>query len=396
MHPRVNYLNLITGLWPRLVEQVADVTYFGPGRTPWTQLEQGVSRFIESMSVPPEVVVVSELVTNPEGEGGDNKRARELSRIYGYSSWEAREFLKQKGRWIDEIRRLGLTTLLTFFEFDPYRVKSAWIHRVDHWDDAYLMGLGPEFLHPIASLPNLHKESFAGRANDSWREMLLRHASRLFSQPTFVGDSEFCDRTLTQRRTNWAILGVEYSARREARRFLQRHGERVSGSMLGLSVKAYDRATNGRIGNRIFIRIAQYGFRQTLAKSRASYTCGSGLDYPVRKMLEVPASGALLVMPHSESARHMGLIPGTHYVAAAPADVPMVSPLLSDPDESGVQTIATAGQRLVRAKHTVSARSPEFRAALLAMMEGSFAGSSWRDGAQMFAGAGPSPNGSGS
>src|SRR3546814_1943178 len=76
----------------------------------------------------------------------------------------------------------------------------------------------------------------------------------------------------------------------------------------------------------------------------------------------------------------LGFRDGENAIVATGVEVAEVHRWLSDLGDQG-QAIADAGQELIRAQHTVSARSRQLSAVFTAIADGRFAGSRWRDGA---------------
>lgn len=380
VHPRVNFLNPTTNLWPILLESVGEVTYFGPGRNDPEILDLGFEHFMSQLPREPDLLVFSELVTNPDGEGGNDKRAKQLSKIYGYKKSEAFRFLAQKERWIRDAKRSRLPTLLTFFEFDPYRVAETWCDRVDGWADAIIMGWGVEFVRPLSELPLLHDELFAQSATDLWHDLLESNSSRVFSQPAFVSDEEFHYAPLGTRPRDLSILGTTYSARRRARMVAKAQSMSQSGRYLHPLVATYDRITSGALGNKTFIEVSRRLFRRSLYSSRMSFTCGSGLEYPLRKMLEIPAAGTALAMRPTKTTQALGFIPWRNFIPSEPEDIPQITTSILQARLSEIQSIADAGQKLVANKHSLNARAPMTAKVVTQILRSKFSGSYWQDG----------------
>ena len=120
-------------------------------------------------------------------------------------------------------------------------------------------------------------------------------------------------------------------------------------------------------------------FRQRLAGSRYSYTCGSGLDMPIRKFVEIPAGGAVLVCRPFTGFADAGFVDGVNAIVCEPQDIIDVHRMLAaNPDQA--QRIADAGRRLVAQCHSTSARSEQFRLLFQMIAAGRFVGARWSAG----------------
>jgi hypothetical protein len=379
VHPDVSFINPTTKLWPSLFRSTCEAVFFGTGFQSSDVLCQGLNRFVERQADAFEIVVVSEQVSNPAGREDPVRRARFLQRNYGYSERDARLFLKHKDQWLSDALGLGLPTIFTFLEFDPYRVKPEWIEVVQA-ADPYVLGWGEEFVRPTNELEHLHEEVFAFKATDSWHQLLSGRQHSVISMPAFVGRDELCFRRISDRKRDWSVLGTSYSARRAAREVLSREGESMAGAFHARSVAVLDRITGGRIGHPIVRRWAQRGFQAALQRSRASYTCGSGLEYPVRKFFEIPAAGALLVARGFPSLTKLGFRSGENFIAAEPGELGDISGELLRNSLEVVQALASSGQHLVMNCHTEDARAAQLEVVIPRLLDGTFRGSYWEDG----------------
>ena len=122
------------------------------------------------------------------------------------------------------------------------------------------------------------------------------------------------------------------------------------------------------------------GFWRALLNSKASYTCGSGLEYPVRKFFEIPASGALLSSRYFPGLTALGFRDGENWMCAEPGDLPDITLELLSDDLSRAQAIASRGRELILEQHSLEARAQQFRSMIELIMQGRFDGSEWNQG----------------
>jgi hypothetical protein len=226
----------------------------------------------------------------------------------------------------------------------------------------------------------LHLEGFAWRATDQWATWTRTHARRIASSLLFVGDAEFNWDRLVHRQYDWSVLGIGYHARGVAVKALKRGGHpplletklrRGLGLMKRLGLLLKEKPTIQRMLN--------IDFQRRLEMSRYSYTCGSGYRFAIRKFLEIPAAGAVMVCQPFTGFEATGFRDGENAIACEPEAVMDAHRMLqADPDRA--QAIADAGRELVFRKHSVAARAAQFREALSAMADQSFAGARWEGG----------------
>lgn len=378
IHPSVQFMNPTTTLWPKLLQHVASVVPFGPGYVSDEELKRGISEFVIRRG-PFDLVVMSEHTVTQETEVEPGSSALFFKKNYGIHPSRTHEFFRLKDRFIQDALGLGVPVIATFFEFDPFRVGQATADRVRS-SPMYILGWGPEFVADLADLPDVEVESFGGRATNLWRGVLDAKDHKVISMPAFVVDAEFCDDKLLDRRATWAVPGTTYARRREARQILRSRSIPEAGRGLRVGVAAYDRLSGGRIGSSRFRSITQARFGSLLKSTKACYTCGSALRYPVRKYFEIPAAGALLVCDPVEGFEKLGFRDGVNAICAKPSDLPDLSIELLGDDLDRAQRIADAGRLLVAERHSMSARIGQLNEALSRVVDGSFEGSYWDSG----------------
>lgn len=380
VHPKVSFINPTTELWPDLFAGLGQITFFGPGFQTSEVLEMGLARFLDDVKKDFDFIVISEHISNPRGEeNGTSERSRFLQRNYGYNLAEAQQLLASKQSWIEDALLSGIPIIMTFFEFDPYRVDPSWTQRVAHIP-GYILGWGPELFPTLSSLERIEEEPFGFKATDDWRELLQERSSSVISMPAFVSDAEFNRTPLSARRHDWSVLGTNYALRREARSVLKDANIYDAGRRHHMTVATWDRISRGRIGNRFVQKWMRDGFQRALFNSRASFTCGSRLQYPVRKYFEIPAAGTLLVSPTLPGLIALGFRDRESFITAHPRDLPEVTfEFLGDNLDQG-QQIAASGQQLVSTYHSRRARATQLKCCLDAIRAGDFRGSTWVDG----------------
>jgi hypothetical protein len=120
-------------------------------------------------------------------------------------------------------------------------------------------------------------------------------------------------------------------------------------------------------------------FAARMAATRYSYTCGSGLQMPIRKFFEIPSVGCLLVCRPFKGFEAAGFIDGVNCIIAEPDHLTDLHfTLTAEPEHA--ESIARAGQALVLHRHSLDARAQDLRLILDAIATKRFEGSFWRDG----------------
>ncbi len=272
--------------------------------------------------------------------------------------------------------------LISVLNFDYY---GATQRQVDALLEQSIAVLGPndQFLQALTDLPNFAKREKhyvrkADRLTDVWLNFLLRYPERVVTATHFVGPQEYCFDPLSVRPYEVAIPGVEYLLRKDAVR-------RLAGTRLHSASKAYFhlyRLAN-RLGLPVFshplaLRLYNLFFQRTLADTRCVYTARGGFGMPIRKFFEIPAAGALLICNPCNGYIDLGFEAERHYVKAEPdALLEVLYEWLPSPR---AQEVASAGQQLIIARHSMAARGEQIEHCLRAMVAGTYRGARWCQG----------------
>lgn len=372
----VRYLNRTRDDLIAALVRCGDLTCIGPGFSLGDPVKQ-----LESLLLNPGKVDV--IVTTPHialASGLDKTAARDIAALYRKTF--AFDFLdsdfQQLSRLNAVIAKAEVPRVVLLLEADYYNFGKNEISSFNNTADR-IFGFGPESWCRKAEMRHLMEESFAAKATNYWADFLEAHGDKVSSLHHLVGDDEFCSLPLAQRPHSWSVMGVGYRAREVAQQSLRAHG--ISPLTTGYVRKVLAGLRKAKIlkGESAWsLDLVQRDFRKKLWDSRYSYTCGSGLDMPIRKFFEIPAAGAVLVCRSFRGARELGFRAGENFIECEPADIMDAHRFLeANPDKA--QAIANAGRELVMQKHSVSARSEQLRQALDALIRGKGVGR-WSDG----------------
>src|SRR5262249_23140754 len=97
------------------------------------------------------------------------------------------------------------------------------------------------------------------------------------------------------------------------------------------------------------------------------------------KMMEIPASGAVLVVDPPVGFGALGFEDRVSAVVCRPNEIIDVHRWLAS-DVDRAQAISDAGRKIVVERHSVAARGRQLATAIDLIMNGRFAGSRWSDG----------------
>jgi len=383
LHPRLrvlcldfnlSYVNPTRNLFGSVLKHAFDVRFFGPGYVSTDVLKRGVDQFVESNG-PFDFIVASEHIAF-------SKEWQRNTVPLGYKNNYVTHFDYGDLCHVNDIRlsfmKIKASKCVTLLESDFYNFPADQV-RIFEDSDACLIAWGTQFVRPIKELEPLDRESFNQSANDNWLRFLECNTHRVISLPHFIGETEFSWSPISARRVPWSVVGARYWARREAQRTLSASGIRWIGRGLSYVLSALERLRLRPLGNAVGQRAFRYLFRSAIEASKYSYTCGSGLGYPIRKFFEIPACGAVLVCLPCNGFEALGFRDKTNALVCLPQDlVEMHHALERDPDWA--QSLADAGRQLVWDKHRTSVRASQLEASFRSILAGRFAGSYWDSG----------------
>lgn len=372
----VRYLNRTRDDLIVALARCGDLTCIGPGFSPGDEVVRLKNLLLDHSKV--DVIVTSPHIALASGL--DKTAARDIADLYRKTfafDFPDADF-QQLSRLNTVIAKAIVPCAVLLLEADYYNFGQNEISCFESTADR-IFGFGPENWCHKAEMSHLIDESFSDRATDYWADFLETNDDRVSSLHHLVGDDEFCSLPLALRSNSWSVMGVGYRAREVAKTILRVNGispietghiRKILAGMRRLRLLRGESAWS--------LNLVQRDFRKKLWSSRYSYTCGSGLDMPIRKFFEIPAAGAVLVCRSFRGARELGFRSGENFIECEPADILDVHQFLEANPEKA-QAIANAGRELVMQKHSVAARGEQLRLALDALICGKGVGR-WIDG----------------
>lgn len=272
--------------------------------------------------------------------------------------------------------------LISVLNFDYYASTQK---QVDVLLKQSIAVLGPndQFVLALADLPDFasrekHYVKKADRFSDAWRNFLLQHPERVVTATHFVGPQEYCFDPLEGRPFEVAVPGVEYLLRKDAVKQLARTRLHSASKIYFHLYRLVNRLGLPAYSHPLALRLYNLFFQRTLADTRCVYTARGGFGIPIRKFFEIPAAGGLMICSPCNGYADLGFEAGRHYVQAEPdALLEVLSEWLANPQ---AQEVASAGQQLVIARHSMAARGEQIERCLHGMVAGSYRGARWRQG----------------
>jgi hypothetical protein len=374
----VYYVSPTRTLIPSLLKHQFDLTIYGPGFVDTKTLHKGVAKFVE-LNGPYDFIMASHHVVLT---GGSFYKQPNVVRSYFRDSFVSRFDLG--------LLEHAMPDMFTYFkasknpkiaillETDFYCVTNDLLDGLTQ-SNCYIFSRGTEFVKSLEELPKLKHETFADKANDNWKDFVTDNRNRVISTLHFVGNEEFSFNDIRNRAYTIDVPGVNYLARIDAYKRLESagfHGPAKHYRKV-FSVAAWSGYSLYK--NYSGLNLYQSLFRNNIESSKYAYTCGSGLEYPVRKFFEIPALGTVLICMPCAGFEDLGFEDRKNAMIAEPDQVVNVVRELERNPELASE-IARRGRDLVWEKHSVYARSIQLKLACESIQGEKFNGAYWDKG----------------
>lgn len=375
-------LNPTNTLLSAMVATAARVTRFGPGYVSREVLAAGIERFVDAtgpydaLFIGPNVPVLSTPEAWPASLAYTQRYAALAPDPESGMKYLKDLFASLRGLAVP-LRVASLVTL------DYYGTVKA---QIDRLNELGLHVLAPDlgFAQRIEELPawlsgEEHFQRKKERLTNAWVDFVSDNPARILSSLHFVAESEFFFRTLEERTMLASVPGAEYLLRGQARNSLKKKGIRPASKILFNAYRVLNKLRIPVYSRFLPLRMFNVSYQGSLLDTRFVYTARGGFGIPVRKFLEIPAAGAMMICTPPLGFAEMGFVGGEHYVEAGPEDAPDAIMELSR-DVGRAQAMAGKAQQLVWDAHSLSARGAQLRKCLESIRAGSYLGSRWQAG----------------
>lgn len=249
--------------------------------------------------------------------------------------------------------------------------------------DIYVVGWGQDMVANTEVLEDLKKETFYKYANNNWFDFVQNNPN-IIQITHFVNSSEFYFECLENRKNIAYVAGVNYFHREKAIEELKK--SKYYKEKMKLYPKLYSLARKFGLrpdANPVLIRLYNSLFRNKLENSKYVFTCGSGVEYPIRKFFEIPALGALLLAKPFYGSDKLGFVDGKNYIKTDYRDIKEKIDFLES-NRKLAQQIAKNGQDMIWEMHSLSARAKQLKSSFDLILKDNYNGSYWENGKFLF------------
>lgn len=387
----IAYINNTKSLLIKAMQQTMDVLFFGPGYVSDEDLQNGVINFVEKQDNIDIIAATEHIFVS----------CYDLYNIYTkFSKEEQKLYMKKlfgKHMYCENVNfDIFVDTLHIFkkfleniqkpkiwflFETDVYMLPQKFCDFLYNSNGYIASTIALPFVKAKKNYQYLAKEDFYSKVNDNWYNLLKKIPCKVISLPHFIDSSEFgiVSPPLSIRPKLALSLGVQYWARKVASSEMKKHGMKRGYNIHILVYKLLYRLGVNLWSKLPMLAYYQRKFMFILLQHKYLFTCGSGLDWPIRKFFEIPAAGAVLIAKPFTGFEQAGFKHLENCYVTEPENVvEAVEYLEAHPIQA--QQIANAGRNLIYEKHSVDARSKQLEIAFRAIINNQFNGTHWENG----------------
>jgi hypothetical protein len=374
----LQYINPTRNNIPLLLKKIGELYMYGQGYQSDTILSQGVDKFYDANG-PFDIVVTNEIVFFGNQDVSSDLRVnqQEYSKTYSYQ-FSLNNLWDISNELYNFFEKVKNNKVIFMLQTDYYNFRKNKIDRLKELD-LYIIGFGEELISHTDELEDLIKEKFYTNANNNWYNF-VKNNNKLLSLPHFVNSNEFSFEDISNRKKTIYVGGANYYHREKVINVVRKTN--YNKDVTNFHSTMYSLLRKFRVkpdGNLVLMKLYNILFQSELNRSKYGFTCGSGLEWPIRKFFEIPASGALLMAKPFKNADNLGFEDNTTYLEVDYRNIIEKINYLKDNDQIA-QQIAKNGQDMVWKTHSLEARTMQLTKSFEAIIDSSFKNSYWKNG----------------
>jgi len=364
--PRMRYLNPTTELILDALGAIAECVPHGPGFSPEDSLAHPIPEVLRRRG-PFDAILVHQYFAV------GNLAAAASACWLGF---DLARFLRAFPAFPAALDDVGVPVVALCTMIDQYAMPSWMRDRLEAFPGTIITwprdSYDPDRVLSDADGAVIATREFASFSTDNARRIIPVHH--------VVGRADVVPADAPGRAPAVAIPGHLYVRRRGALRRLKQEGllhRSVTQNLLRVALKL---AGGRMLRHRGAITALRAGYTRVLGSAAIAAVDGSVYDLPVRKYVEVPAAGCAMLAYPCAGINGMGHVAGETFLELAGNDdvIEHARALLADAPRR--LALAARGQAMVLARHTGEVRARQIAACLSAIIDGHYAGATWRAG----------------
>jgi len=350
----------------RIIGQISELDYFGPGFTEQSVLLKGVDEWVMDKG-PYDFLMVDSYVFE-----ADNILNRRKPFIGDYLRFDPKDYYEHSINYMNFfLEYTGRKLFLA--NFDTFGISEKLIERVVT-SNAYVLEGG----NSVVRTKEVIEEEYGAPyppGNDNWYNYVSTYRHQVIAVPHSISSTEFDFSPLSDREKLYCVIGAPYGERKEAMKlmtFKQRNTD------FGNRLKAWLRAKYMKAMTEIQLLRLRSDYMSIISDTKLCFCSGGPWLYPVRKYFEIPARGAVAIGWSCSGFKALGFEDGKNYIVANKNED--LKKAIARYNDSEFQVIAENGRSMIWRLHSDWARSKQLEQSLNLILEGRFKGSYWDEG----------------
>jgi len=360
-----SYINLTAELYLRILGQIGNLSYFGPGFSDNSALEFGVDKWIEKQE-PFDFIIVDSYVLEC-----DNILNRKIPFCGDFIRFNPDLFFKySKSYQTFFLNFKGAKIFIA--NFDTYSVENIIIDRLIS-SDSFVIDGGISSNKPRSLIELEYGKSCSG--NDNWFNFVNTNRHKIITLPHSISSLEFDFSPLQDRKISFNVIGAPYEERRLAYKLLP------FSLSLKKKIDSYKNGISFRLNKSLSEKRLQFirnQYLQSISNSKLCFCSGGPWMSPVRKYFEIPARGSVSIGFKCNGFEDFGFVSGVNFLEAK-SNI-HISEILSNANYLDLQNVANEGRDLIWNCHSDFARSQQLFETLTLIKNNIFKGSYWHLG----------------
>lgn len=367
------YLNPTKHLLSEMIIKYMGAKPFGPGYVSEEILHEGIHKFVQQNGRFDLVMASEQIIFADLWQGKIHEQA--LRQNYSYNFEDSQ--LNSRLSLCQSLKEILLPRVALLVETDYYNININQIERLEKYFEL-VVGWNAQFVKRIEELPHLKSEKFYKYASDNWVNFAKNNHEKIVPIVHFLSNKEFNFKPLNARPALITVPGVQYARR-----------QLVSSKLSKVeSLRDSSYRLSSRVGSRVMgipkfkdqsIKLRRRLFQTQISRVKFAYTCGSGLDWPLRKFFEIPALGTLLLASPSSGFRELGFKDRYNFFQCEPEHAVELARELTRYDND-LQKTSDRSRALIRDKHSFLKRLEQLHEALTLFKHNRWHGAIWSDG----------------
>jgi len=353
-----------------LLKSIGELYCYGLGYQSNSILEDGVDKFYETNG-PFDFIITNEHIVF----GSQNIKAYKRNYYFQFNNIDIEKNVIELNEFFHKSSSNKIVFLL---ESDYYNFKKERIDRLISCNP-YIIGFGESLISSIDELEDLKKESFGDKANDNWFNFVKQN-SKIIELPHFVNSNEFYFETLSNRKNIIYIAGTNYYHRKMVMDSIKKSNYKTDNIKIYNKIYSLMRKIHLKPDSHpILMRLYNTLFRNEIEHSKYTFTCGSALNWPIRKFFEIPTMGSLLFAKPFKNADKLGFIDNKTYIKSNHKNI-IEKIDFFEKNPKVAQEIATNGQNMIWKNHSLDARVKQLKEVFKAILIKKYNSSYWNNG----------------